>query len=530
MNTGLFLSRDDGAVSETVDVDALSEEYGHLCTVRVCDSFFRQRDQDAILQSVDDERLDAVVLAGNSPLYFERVLGGGFILQALKERGINPNRIAMANIKEQVALPHRGRNKEATSKARLLIEAALARVEMVPETPSITISPRRAICVIGSGPGGIVAATYLLRKGYRVYLVERGSDLPQDMPELLPAVAAVRADARATLFLQTEIQDFAGHCGQYRITLATPRGPREIIVGGILVSAGDDSGLIPRLYDNVRLALDRAGCIRQESHLPGQTADPGIWYIPSGNGGDRFVLEASSAALAVLSLTTMLDRNELEHPLAISEVDPDLCGGCGTCVKTCAFSASRIDRDHRLSVTDTERCKGCGNCVTACPTGARDLATFPRAYVQAAIGILARGVEGNTDPKILAMFCRTCGQQAFDAAGKAAATDPTMGYSPNVMPLLMECGGNVDTQYVLKALQQGFDAVALFVCRDGHCHNVVGNTDMQRRLSLFRAVLRSRNIDSERLRIIPIWPDDGSGVAQELASLVTDFRVPAATV
>ena len=70
-----------------------------------------------------------------------------------------------------------------------------------------------------------------------------------------------------------------------------------------------------------------------------------------------------------------------------------------------------------------------------------------------------------------------------------------------------------DTLYVLEAFSEGFDSVVVFRCREGHCHNLIGNLDMDRRLNLLRTVLRSRNIDDSRLRIVDISPDEGEGFA-----------------
>jgi coenzyme F420-reducing hydrogenase delta subunit/NAD-dependent dihydropyrimidine dehydrogenase PreA subunit len=234
--------------------------------------------------------------------------------------------------------------------------------------------------------------------------------------------------------------------------------------------------------------------------------------------------EISGASRAVLSLTSLLDANEIAHSLLISAVDEKVCGGCGTCVKTCAFAASSIDLSRKLSVINPERCKGCGNCVTSCPTGARDLVSFPTKYISKAISLLSRGVVNDAEPKILAILCKNCGYTAADSAGELISRTPGQTLPPNVMPFLLECGGNVDTQYVLEAFSNGFDGVALFICRDGHCHNIVGNTDMQRRLGLFRAVLRSRDIKDERLRVVPLNCHEGQVMIEELQSMSEDLK------
>ena len=531
MRTGLFLSRDDGTISGTVDVDALAKTYSFLPAAKVYDSFFRYADQQAMLNTVSESKLDAVVLAGNSPRYFQKVLGGNFILDALKGQGINENKIAFANIKEQVALPHQGDKEKATSKARLLIDVALAKVEASPSIKSILVTPRRSVLVVGTTAGGLIAAKELLSKGYRVYMMENKpslrlqADLKDD---LLPTLTSLQSNKRAKFFFDAGVKDISGYCGQYKITLTSPDGEQDFAVGGIVLSVGNDPDLIKTLRSKLRLSINRDGLLEQEGRQIGQTMDPGIWFIPFRENGDLLDAEMSGAAAAVLSLTTVLEAGEIEHPLLTTAVDETVCGGCGICVKTCAFAAASIDIARKLSVIDPERCKGCGNCVTACPTGARDLLSFPREYVTQAINILSQGTTGNGDPKILAIFCKSCGHLAVDAAGVAATPAAGAGYSPNVMPLLMECAGSVDTQYVLEAFSKGFDGVVLFMCRDGHCHNIVGNTDMERRLGLFRTVLRSRNINDERLRLVPVYANDGEVVREEIKSLSDGLTAMAA--
>ena len=529
VKVGLFLSRDGGTISETVDVDALAREYSYLSAAKVYDDFFTYADHQDILKTVGEKGLNAVVFAGNSPKYFDRAYAGTLILEALESRGVNKNKIAFANIKEQVALPHKGENGKATKKAKLLIDVALAKVEMCHDIESTTVSPRRSILVIGTTAGSIVAARELLEKGYRVYIVEKESSIRRqaDMAEdVLPALTAVQSDDKATILLQTEITDVSGWCGEYRVVLTTQAGEQEIVVGGIILGVGDDTEWINELRPEMQLDTDAEGLLRSEEKAAviGRTGDPGIWFIPFGKGGDRFATEMSGASMAVLSLTTLLDKNEIAHPVLISEVDENVCGGCGTCVKTCAFGASSIDLTRKLSVIDPTRCKGCGNCVVACPTGARDLVTFPEKYVFKAIDILSRGVAEDYGPRILVLLCDGSGYPAVDAAGELADQTTGLKYSPNVMPLRVECGGNVDTQYILSAFSKGFDGVAIAVCRDGHCHHIVGNTDMERRISLFREVLRSRNIDDDRMRMIKISPHEGRLFSEEIGSFFEELR------
>ncbi|MBG0775608.1 MAG: 4Fe-4S binding protein [Desulfovibrionaceae bacterium] len=59
-----------------------------------------------------------------------------------------------------------------------------------------------------------------------------------------------------------------------------------------------------------------------------------------------------------------------------TELDPDLCKGCGLCAKKCQFKALTLLSSGRVRVRD-KRCMGCGVCVDVCPTGALRLVRDP---------------------------------------------------------------------------------------------------------------------------------------------------------
>jgi coenzyme F420-reducing hydrogenase delta subunit/NAD-dependent dihydropyrimidine dehydrogenase PreA subunit len=310
------------------------------------------------------------------------------------------------------------------------------------------------------------------------------------------------------------------------VELKTRSRTVNLAVGGILLCVGNDTNWIEQLRPKIRLDTDENGLLVGAigSGFKGKTKDPGIWFVPFEAGSDQFKSEAADAHTAVNSLTAILDENKIEHPVLVSEVDVNQCGGCGTCVKTCAFSASSIDTKEKISIIDLKRCVGCGNCVTSCPTGARDLIAYPTRYVISAIDILSKGAVDGGEPKVLAFLCKNSGYPATDAAGDPVNHLPAGNYSPNVLPLRVECAGNIDTVYIMNAFKKGFDGVALVVCKDGHCHNVVGNTDMERRLGLLRAVMRSRHIDDNRMRIFHMGRREGKRLNEELKAFSEELK------
>ena len=111
-------------------------------------------------------------------------------------------------------------------------------------------------------------------------------------------------------------------------------------------------------------------------------------------------------------------------------------------------------------------------------------------------------------PRVLGIVCGGCGNPAMNSAGEEAGAGNA--YPTSFLPLWIPCSGRLDALYVLEAFKAGFDGVTIFRCREGHCHNLIGNLDMDRRINLLRTVLRSRNIDDSRLRIIDVRPGEGT--------------------
>jgi len=321
MRTGLFLSRDDGTIAETVDVDALAKAYSFLTVAKVYDSFFRYADQQDLLNTVShcgegESKLDAVVLAGNSPRYFQQVLGGNLLLDALKSRGINENKLAFANIKEQVALPHKGDREKATSKARTLIDVALAKVEASPTVNSTLLAPRRSVLVIGTTAGGLIAASELLAKGYRVYIMESGPSLRLEAglkDDLLPILTSVQSNERAKFFFDAAIKDLWGYCGQYTVGLTSTGGEHTFAAGGIILSVGNDPALVKTLRSTLRLSITRDGLPEQDGTRSGQTTDPGIWFIP-------FTENSGGLDAEVIGIGAAVTRRPLPHHRAYGSV------------------------------------------------------------------------------------------------------------------------------------------------------------------------------------------------------------------
>ncbi len=529
MKIGLFLSRERGIISETIDLDHLARQYTQLATVKVLDSLIDTENWQRLLSEIKEKKLEGIILAGVSPKYYEKNLGGRLFIESMEKAGVNVNRIVNANLREQVAFPHKGDIERATVKAKSLIDVALEKVRLRHPVDLVEVAPRKSVAIIGTTAGAIVAARRFLEQDFKVHILDKNpemNNMSKHRDTITLTQSYVETHPKATFHFNSQIVDVYGWCGDYTIEFNCGNRGKHVNVGGMVIAVGNDRSWIAQLQPLVQIDTDDDGFFRTVDplSLPVQTTDEGKVVIPfQAKNPEDLGLEIARADSAALSLQVALSRREISHRVTVSKVNEALCGACGTCVRTCAFRASNIDPVKKVSVIDPRRCRGCGNCVVACPTEARDLVTYPNEYLLKAISVLGKTPRLNRI-RILAILCDGCGYGAADEAGFLAHKLQDTGYSPCVLPLRIECGGRVDSEYVLHAFNCGFDGIVIFKCRRGHCHNIIGNRDMDGRMSLFRTVLRSLEIDTERLRVVDISPQEGEVFIAEINRFVKEIE------
>jgi len=508
---GIYASRCDGRIDSVVDIDeALSDARRDAAVVRVVDNLYDPEVRDRIVRDIADAELDAVVLAGHSIDHVTKSLSGRYLKDSLIEAGLNPNRVVSANWLEQVALAHPDDPKGATAKARALINVAALRATMAEDIDGASTEPRRSVMVLGVTTEALVAAQRLLQLGFSVLLVDRenGRERMLASDNVRATIGLVLGHPNAEFVDNARLADGQGWVGDYEITLESAAGRVSYHVGGLLLARPDDVDWIAELRKHFKVDIDDEGCARsvQPSTHPSETIDPGIMVVPLRDSEDSLKSKVAAADSAAMALVLKLSQPHSTHYFDVSAVDETLCGGCASCVKTCAFGACTIDPVSGMSVVDPRRCRGCGKCVVSCPVGARDIVNSPHDYLLEAIRSLAQvDLEGE---KVIGFLCGGCGYPAADNAAESISQGGDS-YSAAFLPVRIPCGGRLDTLYVLEAFKQGFDGVTVYRCREGHCHNLIGNLDMDRRINLLRTVLRSRNLDDSRLRIVDISPFEG---------------------
>ncbi len=102
-------------------------------------------------------------------------------------------------------------------------------------------------------------------------------------------------------------------------------------------------------------------------------------------------------------------------------------------------------------------------------------------------------------PKVVAFCCHYCSYSAADLAGSMR-----LEYAPNVRIIKLMCTGKVDTIHLLKAFEDGADAVFVAGCEEGSCHFLEGNLRAKKRVNQVKALLAEVGIEPERVEMFNI--------------------------
>jgi heterodisulfide reductase subunit A-like polyferredoxin len=94
----------------------------------------------------------------------------------------------------------------------------------------------------------------------------------------------------------------------------------------------------------------------------------GMFLCGDGHGPkfpEEVMVQAKGAAGRALSIMS----KDVIQVGPSSQVDPELCAACMTCVRTCPYSVPYIN-EYGVSQIDSARCRGCGMCASECPAQA----------------------------------------------------------------------------------------------------------------------------------------------------------------
>lgn len=123
------------------------------------------------------------------------------------------------------------------------------------------------------------------------------------------------------------------------------------------------------------------------------------------------------------------------------------------------------------------------------------------------------------EPKVIAFVCNWCTYTGADLAGTSRIK-----YQPNVKLIKLPCTGRIDPVFIIKAFEKGADGVLVSGCHPGDCHYNAGNYHARRRWIMFRKMLETMGIDSNRLHFSWVSASEGKKFTEVVNDLINKVR------
>ena len=277
MRVGVFFGQFQEYPS--VNLDAVAAYTANLPGVELVRKLgYRPRlDPKALADEIGEQRLERIVLAGDSPGYFKPAFTRAMALAQSR-----PDEVRLASFRE-----HGAESVDATERAKAVVACAVHGVPfpLVAFTRSTTVNP--ATLVIGGGVAGIQAALEIADAGKKVYLVERQPTIGGHMAMfdktfptldcaaciLTPKMVAAGTHEMIELLTCSEVQEVSGSPGSYRVKVI--RRARRVDVASC-VACNDCTAFCPV---SVPSEFDNQLSLRKSIYIPFPQAVPAAYVI-----------------------------------------------------------------------------------------------------------------------------------------------------------------------------------------------------------------------------------------------------------
>lgn len=248
---GVFVCHCGINIANTVDVVDVMNYARNLPNVIVAEHNLYTCSQDTqslISKMIKENNLNRVVIASCTPRTHEPLFQ-----ETLRETGLNPYLVEMANIREHCSWIHQQSPAEATQKAKDLVRIAIAKTRMLQPLKRASLPVTQSALVIGGGAAGLNAALDIAKNGFPVTVIERedklGGNLNHsyftnevgDMQAYLKSlIFEVERNKNITVLKSTVLSDLSGSVGNFVPVVKNSKTneTKELSVGSIIVATG----------------------------------------------------------------------------------------------------------------------------------------------------------------------------------------------------------------------------------------------------------------------------------------------------
>jgi heterodisulfide reductase subunit A2 len=257
---GVFVCSCGANIAGVVDVKALTAYAAQLPQVVYVENnmFTCSADtQNLISAKVHEHELNRVVVAACTPRTHEPLFQ-----DTLREAGLNPYLVEMANIRNQNAWVHQNEPQKATDKAKDQLRMAVAKAALAAPLQQLTIPVVQKALVIGGGVAGMSAALGLAEQGYPTVLLEKSERLggnawrtvktakDEDVrPWLEALIQKTRQHANITVHTKARLTSAKGSVGNFVSDIEVDGQKQSVTYGAaVLATGGRESRPTEYLY------------------------------------------------------------------------------------------------------------------------------------------------------------------------------------------------------------------------------------------------------------------------------------------
>ena len=246
---GVFVCHCGSNIASVVDVEAVVEQARKLPHVVLAETNLytcADDSQDQMKKTIAEHRLNRVVVASCTPRTHEPIFR-----DTLRDAGLNPYLLEMANIRDQCSWVHSGDPEKATKKAIDLVRMIVGRAANLTPLEEETVPIVNATLVVGGGIAGMTVALALADQGFPVHLVEKEGQLGGTVRDihrtldggdvqdfLAQTIKRVTENPRITVHLNTRVSKVDGYVGNFTSMLVLDEKTTEIRHGVIVVATG----------------------------------------------------------------------------------------------------------------------------------------------------------------------------------------------------------------------------------------------------------------------------------------------------
>ena len=246
---GVFVCHCGSNISSVVDVERVVERTRHLPHVVFAQSNVytcADDSQDLIKETIHEHHLNRVIVASCTPRTHEPIFR-----DTLRDAGLNPYLLEMANIRDQCSWVHSAEPDQATEKSCDLVRMAVGRAAALMPLRQDTMPVEPAALIVGGGIAGMTAALALADQGFPVHLVEKdavlggtvrrihktldGDDVQAFLHQM---IERVDVNPKVAVHLNASTTKIDGHIGAFTSTIKSSQGTREVKHGVTVVATG----------------------------------------------------------------------------------------------------------------------------------------------------------------------------------------------------------------------------------------------------------------------------------------------------